>query len=117
MIILILWIASASVGLTIGAMSFRALVIVLGSPVVAFLSVAVLLNHGLGLVDVGLISVGSLAALQSFYLLGASIRYLTMPDEYLTMLDGRPRPEIEFRAQDSDRRRKSAERSSQPQSY
>jgi hypothetical protein len=108
MIILILWVASASVGLTIGVVFFRVLVIVLASPVVAFLSAAVLLYHGFGLVNVGLISLGSLAALQSFYLLGASMRYLTMHDE-------RVRPEIDFRAQSSNRQRKSAGPSSQPE--
>jgi hypothetical protein len=108
MIILILWVASASVGLTIGVVFFRVLVIVLASPVVAFLSAAVLLYHGFGLVNVGLISLGSLAALQSFYLLGASMRYLTMRDE-------RVRPEIEFRAPNSNPRRKSAGPSSQPE--
>jgi hypothetical protein len=81
MIIVILWAASASVGLTIGAVFFRALAIVLASLVVAFLSAAALLYHGFGLVNVGLISLVSLAALQSSYMLGASIRYLPMCDE------------------------------------
>ena len=108
MIILILWIASASVGLAVGVVFFRALAIVLASSVVAFLSAAVLLYHGFGLVNVGLISLGSLTALQSFYLLGASMRYLTMRDE-------RVRPEIEFRAPNSNRQRKSAGPSSQPE--
>jgi hypothetical protein len=99
MIIVILWIASASVGLAIGVVFFRALAIVLASSVVAFLSAAVLLYHGFGLVNVGLISLGSLAALQSFYVLGASIRYLTTCEE-------RVRPEIAFRASNSARQRK-----------
>jgi hypothetical protein len=107
MIVLVLWVASASVGLTIGVVFFRMLAIVLASPVVAFFSAAVLLYHGFGLVNVGLISLGSLAALQSFYLLGASLRYLTMHDE-------RVRPQIKFRAPNSNRQRKSAGRTSQP---
>jgi|SRR4051794_27757046 hypothetical protein len=108
MIILILWVASASVGLAIGVVFLRALVIVVASPFVAFLSATVLLYRGFGLVNVGLISVGSLAALQSFYLLGLSMRYLTMHDE-------RVRPEIALRARKSKPRRKSAGRSGQPE--
>ena len=81
MVIFILW-ASASVGLATGLVFFRALVIVPASPLIALLSAALLLYHGFGLVPVVLISAGSLTTLQSFYLLGASMRYLTMDAEW-----------------------------------
>jgi hypothetical protein len=81
MTILILEVASASVGLAIGVVFFHAAAIALASPLVAFLSVALLLHDGFGLVHGMLISVGSLTALQSFYLVGAATRYPTRNDE------------------------------------
>jgi hypothetical protein len=77
MIIFVLWVASALAGLALGLQFFRVLVIVLASPCVAFLSVAVLLYHGFGLVPVVLVPIGSLTALQCFYFLGAIIWHLT----------------------------------------
>jgi hypothetical protein len=79
-IIFILLCASASAGLTIGLVFFRAEAIVLISPLVALLSAALLRHHGFGLVRDAFILVGSLAALQSSYLVGACMRYLTMDD-------------------------------------
>jgi hypothetical protein len=81
MIILVLLLASASVGLAIGVVFFHVLAIVLASPLVALLSAAVLLHYGFGLGGVALITAGSLTALQSFYLLGAAMRHLTNDDE------------------------------------
>jgi hypothetical protein len=80
MIILVVLLASASVGLAIGVVSFHALLVVLASPLVAFLSAAVLLHYGFGLGGVALITAGSLAALQSFYVLGAAMSHLTSDD-------------------------------------
>lgn len=77
MIILVLWAASALVGLAIGIRFFRVLAVALALPLIAFFSAAVLRFHGFELVPLLLISVGSLTALQAFYLLGASVRYLT----------------------------------------
>jgi hypothetical protein len=74
MIILILLSASASVGLAIGLFVLRVLAIVLASLCVTLLSAVVLLDHGYGVIRSGLISVGSLTALQSSYLLGVWIR-------------------------------------------
>jgi hypothetical protein len=71
MIVVILWSASASLGLAIGIFFLRAVTIVLASLCVALLSVAVLLDHGFGLMRSGLISFGSLTALQGSYLVGA----------------------------------------------
>jgi hypothetical protein len=105
MIVLILWIASASVGVTIGVVFFRLPVLALASQIVAFLSAAALFRHGFGLFNAGLISVGSLVAVQGFYLLGVAMRY---------MHHQRVRPEIALRAQNSNPQRKSAGRSSQP---
>ena len=79
-IVFILWGASALAGLAIGFAFVRALAIVLASPLVAFLSAAVLFHHGFGPVQSVLISIGSLTALQGFYLAGAAISYL-MSDE------------------------------------
>jgi hypothetical protein len=82
MIILYLWAASAWAGLAVGFMFFRVLAIVLTSPLVALFSAILLYHYGFGLVGVVSISMGSLAALQSFYLLGAAMmRYATMNDE------------------------------------
>jgi hypothetical protein len=72
MIFLCLWAASAWVGLAVGFVFFRVLAIALASPFVALLSAALLYHYGFGLVRVASISMGSLAALQSFYLLGCS---------------------------------------------
>jgi hypothetical protein len=74
MIIVILLSASASLGLAIGIFFLRAVAIVLASLCVALLSVAVLLDHGFGLMRGGLISLGSLTALQGSYLVGAWLR-------------------------------------------
>jgi hypothetical protein len=81
MIILYLWAACAWAGFAVGFVFFRVLAIVLTSPLVAFLSAVLLYHYGFGLVGVVSISTGSLAALQSFYLLGAAMRYATMNDE------------------------------------
>jgi hypothetical protein len=81
MIILYVWAASAWVGLAVGFVYFRALAIVLTSPLVALLSATLLHYHGVELVHVVLISMGSLAALHSFYLLGVTMRYAAMNDE------------------------------------
>ena len=81
MIILNLWSASASIGLTIGVVFSHVLAIALASPFVAFLSAAVLLDRGFEPVNVVLTTVGSLAALQSLYFVGAVMRYLTMDDQ------------------------------------
>ncbi|THD55194.1 MAG: hypothetical protein E8A46_05815 [Bradyrhizobium sp.] len=80
MIILVLLLASASVGLAIGVVFFHALAVVLASPLVAFLSAAVLLHYGFGLGGVVLITAESLVALQGFYVLGAAMSYLTSDD-------------------------------------
>src|SRR5260370_26836251 len=74
MVIFILLSASASVGLAIGLFVLRVLAIILASLGVTLLSMIVLLDHGFGLIRSGLISVGSLTALQSSYLLGIWIR-------------------------------------------
>jgi hypothetical protein len=81
MIILYLWAASAWVGLAVGFIFFRVLAIVLASPLVALLSAALLYHYGFGLVRALSISMGSLAALQGFYLLGAAMRHAAMNDE------------------------------------
>jgi len=74
MIVVILLSASASLGLAIGLFFLRAVAIVLASLCVALLSVAALLDHGFGLMRSGLISLGSLTALQGSYLVGAWLR-------------------------------------------
>jgi hypothetical protein len=74
MIVFVLLSASASVGLVIGLFLLRALAIVLASLCLALLSAAILLDQGFGWVRSGLISAGSLTALQGAYLLGAWIR-------------------------------------------
>jgi uncharacterized membrane protein YedE/YeeE len=74
MVIFILLSSSASVGLAIGLFVLRVLAIILASLGVTLLSMIVLLDHGFGLIRSGLISVGSLTALQSSYLLGIWIR-------------------------------------------
>ena len=76
--ILILLCASASAGFAIGLVLFRAEAIVLTSLFLALLSAALPPCHGFGLVGDVLISAGLLAALQSFYLVGAFMRYLVM---------------------------------------
>jgi hypothetical protein len=81
MIILVVLVASALVGLAIGVVFFSALAIVLASPFIAFVSAALLVFYGYGLGRVVLVSAASLAALQSFYLVGAVMRYLTSDDE------------------------------------
>jgi hypothetical protein len=75
-IVFILWGASALAGLVIGLAFIRVLAIVLASPLVAFLSVALLFHYGFELVHGVLISIGSLTALQGFYLAGTAISYL-----------------------------------------
>jgi hypothetical protein len=79
-IIFFLLCASALAGLAIGLVFFRAEAIMLASPFVALLAAALLHHHGFGLVRDALILVGSLTALQSSYLLGAGMRYLTMDE-------------------------------------
>jgi hypothetical protein len=79
-IIFILLCASASAGLAIGLVLFRAEAILLASPLVALLTAALLRDQGFGLVRDALILVGSLTALQGSYLVGACMRYLTMDD-------------------------------------
>jgi len=74
MIVLILLSASASLGLAIGLFILRAVAIVLASLCVALLSMGVLLDYGFGLMKGGLISFGSLTALQGSYLVGAWLR-------------------------------------------
>src|SRR5882724_4693680 len=74
MIVLILLSASASLGLAIGLFILRAVAIVLASLCVALLSMALLLDHGFGLMKGGLISFGSLIALQGSYLVAAWLR-------------------------------------------
>jgi hypothetical protein len=74
MIIFILLSSSASMGLAIGLFVLRVLAIILASLGVTLLSMIVLLDHGFGLIRSGLISIGSLTALQSSYLLGIWIR-------------------------------------------
>jgi hypothetical protein len=76
-----LWAASAWVGLAVGFIFFRVLAIVLASPLIAPLSAALLYHHGFGLVRALSISMGSLAALQSLYLLGAAMGHAAMNDE------------------------------------
>jgi hypothetical protein len=74
MIIFILLSASASAGLAIGLFVLRVLSIILASLGVTVLSMIVLLDHGFGTIRSSLISVGSLTALQSSYLLGLWLR-------------------------------------------
>jgi hypothetical protein len=81
MIILYLWATSAWVGLAVGFIFFRMLAIVLASPLVALLSAALLNHYDFGLIRALSISMGSLAVLQGFYLLGAAMRHATMNDE------------------------------------
>jgi hypothetical protein len=73
MIIFILLSLSASLGLVTGLFVLRVMGIVLISLSVALLSVLILLDHGFGVVRSGLISVGSLTALQGSYLAGVWI--------------------------------------------
>jgi hypothetical protein len=79
-IIFVLLCASASAGLAIGLVFFRAIAIVLASPFVAFVSAALLLYFDFGLVRGAMILAGSLATLQSLYFVGAFMRYLAMDD-------------------------------------
>ena len=79
-IISILLCASASAGLAIGLVFFRAEAIVLASPLVALFSAALLRYHDYGLLRDLLILVGSLTAFQGSYLVGAFMRYLTIED-------------------------------------
>jgi hypothetical protein len=74
MIIFILLSASASLGLVIGLSVLRVMGIVITSLIVALLSVLILVGHGFGVAWSGLISVGSLTALQGSYLVGIWIR-------------------------------------------
>jgi hypothetical protein len=78
-IIFLLLSASASIGLAIGLFLLPGLAILLASPCVALLSALVLLSHDFGLAMTGLISIGSLTALQSFYLVGVWIRLNCAP--------------------------------------
>jgi hypothetical protein len=73
MIIFILLSVGALLGLVTGLFVLRVMGIVLISLSVALLSVLILLDHGFGVVRSGLISVGSLTALQGSYLVGVWI--------------------------------------------
>ena len=77
-IILTLLCASALAGLAIGLVLFRVEAIVLASLFLALLCAALLPNHGFGLVGDVLISVGLLAALQSFFLVATFMSCLVM---------------------------------------
>ncbi|WP_291684646.1 hypothetical protein [Bradyrhizobium sp.] len=77
----LLFCASASSGLAIGFICFRAVAILLVSPFVAFLPAALLLYHGFGLIFGVMISAACLATLQSLYLVGALMRSLMMDNE------------------------------------
>jgi hypothetical protein len=77
MIVLFLWIASALAGLTIGLALLRVMAILLASSALALFSATLLRYFNFGLIGSLLIPVGSLAALQGFYLMGAAVRYLT----------------------------------------
>ena len=77
MIVFFLWIASALAGLTIGLALLRVMAILLASSVLALFSAALLRYFNFGLICSLLISIGSLTALQAFYLMGAAVRYLT----------------------------------------
>jgi len=74
MIVFVLLFASTSLGLAIGALLLRALGIVFISLSIALLTIVILRNHGFGVVQGGLITVGSLTALQGSYLVGVWIR-------------------------------------------
>jgi hypothetical protein len=77
-IILILLGASASAGIAIGLALFRVEAIVLASLCLALLCAALLPYHGFGLGGDVLISVGLLAALQGFYVVGLFMSSLVM---------------------------------------
>ncbi len=79
-IIFVLFCASASAGLAIGLVFFRADATLLASPLIALFSAAMLRNHGFGLAQNMLILVGSLTTLQSFYLVGAILKYPATDD-------------------------------------
>jgi hypothetical protein len=79
-IILILLCASASAGLAIGLLLFRVEAIVLASLCLALLCAVLLPYHGFGLGGDVLISVGLLAALQSFFFVGTVMSCLVMDD-------------------------------------
>ncbi len=79
MIIFVLFVANVSAGLAMGLLLLHALAVVLISPCVALLSAAVLFYHGVGLVRCGLISFGSVVALQSSYLVGVWMRLSCPP--------------------------------------
>jgi hypothetical protein len=79
-IISILFCASASAGLAIGLVFFRAEAIVLASPLVALFSALLLRYQDFGLLRDVLIVVGSLTAFQGSYLVGALMKYLSMDD-------------------------------------
>jgi hypothetical protein len=97
MVILVILLASASVGLAVGVVFFHAVAIVLASPLVVLLSAAVLLHYGFGLGGVALTTAGALTALQSFYLLGAAMRYLTSDDRQARCGPGFERPPMQQR--------------------
>jgi hypothetical protein len=78
-IISILFCASALLGLALGFLSFSMPAIVLASPFAAFLSAALPLCQGFGPLSGVAISIGSLAALQSLYLVGALMRHRRTP--------------------------------------
>jgi hypothetical protein len=79
-IIPILLCASASAGLSIGLVLFRAEAIMLASPLVALFAALLLRHQNFGLLRDVLIVVGSLTALQGSYLVGAFMRYLAMAE-------------------------------------
>ncbi len=79
--VFMLFCTSALAGLATGFLLFKARAIILASFLVALLTAAFLFHHGFGLVRDVLTMVGSLTALQSFYLAGAAVRYLTMDEQ------------------------------------
>ena len=79
MIIFAIFSVSVSAGLAMGLFLLRALAVVLVSPCVALLSAAILFYHGFGLLRSGSISFGSIAALQSSYMVGLWIRLSGAP--------------------------------------
>ena len=78
----ILFCAIALGGIAIGFLLFKAKAIILASPLIALLAAAFVFHHGFGPVRDALIMAGSLTALQSAYLVGAAVRYLTMDERH-----------------------------------
>lgn len=89
----ILFCAIALAGIAIGFLLFKVKAIILASPLIALLAAAFVFHHGFGPVGDVLIMVGSLAALQSAYLVGAAVRYLTMDEQDRCRSDPERRPE------------------------